>query len=145
MAYFPDDMPRPEPDWDDRGYWEHCAEQRLCFQTCGACGIVRHPPGPMCAACHSTAVSWTDAPSEAEVYSYNVVHYAGHPAVKARLPYVGAVVEFAGLPGVRLVTNVTHVEPAEMRIGMAVRLWWDDIGDGMFIPRFRPVDEAADQ
>jgi hypothetical protein len=25
-----------------------------------------------------------------------------------------------------------------VRIGMPVELWWDDIGDDMKIPRFRP-------
>ena len=60
--------------------------------------------------------------------------------MKANLPYVIAVVTFEGLPGVRLVSNVTHVAPAEMRIGMTVSLWWDSLDDGRLIPRFRPAD-----
>jgi uncharacterized OB-fold protein len=139
MAFFPDDMPRPEPDWDDRDFWKHCAEQHLRFQACGACGVVRHPPRPMCACCQSTNVTWVDAPTEGTVYSYNVVHYVSHPAVATRVPYVGAVVEFPEVPGVRLVTNVTEVDPASMEIDMRVSLWWDDIGDGMHVPRFRPI------
>lgn len=139
MAYFPQDMPRPEPDWDDRDYWMHCAERHLRFQSCAACGVVRHPPRPMCATCNSTGVAWVDAPEEGIVYSYNVVHYVSHPAVAERVPYVGAIVEFPSIPDVRLVTNVTDVEPKQMTVGMAVRLWWDDIGEGMHIPRFRPA------
>jgi len=139
MAYFPDDMPRPDPDWDDRDYWKNCAEKHLRFQACGACGIVRHPPRPMCANCQSTSVTWVDAPNEATVYTYNVVHYVSHPAVTARVPYVGAVVQFAEIPEVRLVTNVTDVDPKAVKIDMQVILWWDDIGEGMFVPRFRPA------
>jgi uncharacterized OB-fold protein len=47
------------------------------------------------------------------------------------------VLEFPGCPGVRLISNLTDVDPAEVRIGQRVTLWWDDVGDGMFLPRFR--------
>jgi uncharacterized OB-fold protein len=74
------------------------------------------------------------------VYTFNVVHHASHPAVAQNLPYVGALIVFADMPGVRLISNVTNCVPSSVRIGMKVRVWWDDIGDGMFVPRFRPVD-----
>ena len=139
MAYFPDDMPRPEPDWDDRGFWENCKERKLSFQACGKCGELRHPPRPMCSNCQSTEIHWIDAPEEAYVYSYNVVHHVSHPAVATRVPYVGAVLEFERMPGVRLVTNITDVDPGSVSIGMKLRLWWDDIGDEMYLPRFKPA------
>lgn len=139
MSFFPADMPRPEPNYDDEGFWKNYAEKRLCFQACGDCGALRHPPTPICHACHSVEVTWLEAPSTGTIYSYNVVHHAGHTAVESALPYVGALVEFEGFPGVRLVTNVTDVDPAAMQIGTRVNLWWDDIGEGMFIPRFKPA------
>jgi len=40
---------------------------------------------------------------------------------------------------VRLVTNITDVPPSEIKIGAEVALWWDDIGEGMWLPRFRPA------
>jgi uncharacterized OB-fold protein len=55
-----------------------------------------------------------------------------------RLPYVAAVVTFAGVDGVRLVSNITDCEASAVKIGMPVQLWWDDLGDGMFVPRFAP-------
>lgn len=143
MAYFPEDMPRPDPDWDDRGFWDNCREQKLRFQACGNCGLLRHPPRPMCGNCQFTEVRWVEAPEEARVYSYNVVHYVSHPAVANSVPYVGAVLEFEGMPGVRLVTNITDIDTKAVRIGMTVRLWWDDIGDGMHVPRFRPIGDTA--
>jgi hypothetical protein len=54
------------------------------------------------------------------------------------LPYVGAVLVFPRVPGVRLVSNVTHCDPATISIGLKVVVWWDDVGEGMFVPRFRP-------
>ena len=138
MAYFPDTMPAPVPNFDDRAFWQGCAERRLCFQACADCGTVRHPPTPACARCRSFAVTCKQAQGQAEVYSYTVVHHASHEAVRERLPYVVAVVTFPDVPGVRLVTNITGIDPGQVRIGMRVRLWWDDIGDAMHIPRFAP-------
>lgn len=143
MALFPETMPRPVPTMDDGGFWAGCREKRLRFQACAECGTVRHPPVPVCPHCRSTKVAWRDAPREAEIFTYTVVHHASHPAVKERLPYVGAVVVFDEIPGVRLVTNIVGCDPADIRIGLKVKLCWDDIGDGMFLPRFRPAGETA--
>lgn len=138
MAYFPDTMPRPAPNMDDAGFWDCCRQRKLAFQTCAECGTPRHPPTPVCPKCHSTKIKWSEAPAEAEVYTYNVIHHASHAAVTGRLPYIGAVIVFPGLPGVRLVSNLTDCDPSAVSIGMKVELWWDDIGEGMFVPRFRP-------
>ena len=141
MAYFPKDMPGVEPDFSDREYWHFLNERRLRFQGCGCCHALRHPPMPMCPRCHSTAVEWADAPEQATLFTYTVVRHAAHAAVAAQLPYVVGVVEFEGLPGVRLVTNVTDVDPAEVRIGMALTLWWDET-EGQWLPRFRAKEQA---
>lgn len=84
-------------------------------------------------------MKWIDAPARAEVFTFNVIHHASHPAVSGRLPYVGALIAFPDLPGVRLVSNLTDCASSEVRIGMHVELWWDDIGSGLFLPRFRPA------
>ena len=139
MALFPETMPRPEPNMDDAEFWQNCAARRLAFQSCGDCGAFRHPPMPVCPACHSTAVKWVDAPETATVYSFTVVHYPSHPAVREVLPYVVAAVVFDGIDGVKFVTNITDGPSENVHVGMTVRLWWDDIGEGMHLPRFRPA------
>lgn len=144
MSYFPSEMPAPEPTMDDAEFWSGCADRKLRFQGCADCRRLRHPPTPICGGCHSTRVEWIEAPSQASIYSFTVVHHASHPAVSSRLPYVVAVLQFDGLPGVRFVTNVTDVDPAEVHIGMEVTVWWDQVASGdsptelVFIPRFRP-------
>ena len=143
MSYFPSDMPRPEPNMDEAEFWEHCKRRSLRFQACASCGTLRHPPLPMCHRCNSCDVDWKPAPEEAVVYTYTVVRHAGHKAVAERLPYVVGVVEFPGMPGVRLITNLTDIDPTQVSIGMRVRLWWDDIGDGMHVPRFSPLTEVG--
>ena len=145
MAYFPADMPVPVPTMDDAAFWDHCAERRLLFQSCAACEQPRHPPTPVCSRCGSTRLQWVEAPEHATVFTFTVVHHPSHPAVVGHLPYVVAVVDFAQLAQVRLVTNVTDVDPAQVRVGLSVRLWWDLLADAdaaarpMYLPRFRPA------
>ena len=145
MAYFPADMPVPVPTMDDAAFWDHCAERRLLFQSCAACEQTRHPPTPICSRCGSTRLQWVEAPEHATVFTFTVVHHPSHPAVIGHLPYVVAVVDFPQLAQVRLVTNVTDVDPPQMRVGLSVRLWWDRLADAdaaarpMYLPRFRPA------
>jgi len=40
-------------------------------------------------------------------------------------------------PSVRLVSNVIDAAPGEMVVGLRVTLAWDEIENGMFLPRFR--------
>lgn len=142
MAYFSEAMPAPHPNFDDRDFWAACAEKRLQFQACAECSTARHPPTPVCPHCRSFKVTWKLTAGRAEVYTHTTVHHASHEAVKPSLPYVVAVVTFPDVPGVRLVTNVTDIDPKEVRIGMALALWWDVIGDGMHIPRFKPASSS---
>ena len=37
----------------------------------------------------------------------------------------------------RLVSNVIDAAPGEMAVGLRVTLAWDEIENGMFLPRFR--------
>jgi uncharacterized OB-fold protein len=81
-----------------------------------------------------------DAPTRGRIYSFTVIHHAAHPAVASSVPYVVAVIEFPGLPGIRFISNVTDTEPQELAIGIEVELWWDEQRDG-YLPRFRPTSK----
>jgi len=40
--------------------------------------------------------------------------------------------------GIMLLTNVVGCPPAEVRIGLPVEVVFEDVGDDVAIPRFRP-------
>ncbi len=139
MAYFPDIMPAPEPTIDDGEFWSRCRQRQLVFQRCADCGHYRHPPGPACPACQSFSYSWEEARDEAELFSFTVVHHPAMTGIETALPYNIAIVVFPSFDHVRLISNVIGVEPEMLRIGMKLRLAWDDIGSGDALPRFLPV------
>jgi len=129
----------PAINRDTEFYWAGVHEGELRIQKCADCGTLRHPPGPMCQACHSVDRTYVAAAGRGEVYSY-VVHH--HPPVPGRTPpFVVAVVE---LPeGVRVVGNVIDCDPAEVRIGMPVELTFQKMDDEVTLPQWRPVGAPA--
>lgn len=140
--YLPADLV-PVPSLDERVFWSHCAGRHLKFQRCGACGHHRHPPGPICTSCQSDRIEWVEAPQAATVYSYTIVHHPSHPAMRSRVPYNVALITFAGLDEVRLISNVVDATAEQMVIGMAVRLHWEGPVGGYWLPRFRRTGETS--
>ncbi len=135
--YFRGLAPLPDPVIDDRPFWAHCRQKELRFQQCADCGAFRHPPRPGCPRCKSFDSRWTQARDEAELFSFTVVNYAAHAALKELLPYNVAVVIFPSFDNVRLVSNVVDCAPQALRIGMELALVWQEARNGIFLPRFR--------
>ena len=137
MSYLPQGTPLPTPSPDDQPYWDFCAQRDLRIQRCAACGRFRHPPMPFCAACGSERIEWAKVPGTGSVFSYTIVHHPTHPALKSAVPFNIAVVHLDEADDVRLVSNVIDAAPGEMAVGLRVTLAWDEIENGMFLPRFR--------
>jgi uncharacterized OB-fold protein len=134
--WFPDDMPTPAASRETLAWWEAAAAHRLVVQRCTACARPRHPPGPACPACHEFTFDWMASSGRGTVYSYTVVRRAFVPSLAAHVPYVAVIVELDDVPGVRLVSNLVDVDPAAVRVGLAVQVVWEDVGPGLALPRF---------
>lgn len=137
MTYFDDRDVAPAPNAEDAPFWASCAQRRLAFQQCRACGALTHPPLGVCPRCQSTDREWIEAPALARVYSFTWIHTAALDAVAGTLPYNVAVVEFPALPGVRLVTNIVDARRGQLAIGDRVELIWETLPGGDALPRFR--------
>ncbi len=138
MNSLPDEVVIPQPNMIDREFWAHCAAERLMFQACGSCGLLRHPPTPFCASCRSSDIAWREAPPIGQVYSYTVSHVSQTRGLKGNRSTIIAVVEFPGFGPVRLVTNIA-TEAENLHVGLPVELFWKRVSDGMSLPLFRPV------
>ncbi len=140
MSYLPADALIGEPEPWERPFWDFCRERSLRFQVCADCTAVRHPPMPFCAVCNSVHADWRPASNDPELYTYTVVHHASHASLAPATPYNAAVVMFPSLQSVRLVTNIVDCAPADLRIGMPLRLVWEEPTPGVVLPRFAPGD-----
>ncbi|TFV64288.1 hypothetical protein E4P41_01670 [Geodermatophilus sp. DF01-2] len=127
--------PRPAINRDNAFWFDAAREHRLVIQRCAACGTLRHPPGPVCAACGSLEQDTVEAAGRGAVHSFVVNHHPKHPAFD--YPLVVAVVELT--EGTRLITNLVGIAPEEVAIGLPVVLDWLDADPELSLPVFRPV------
>jgi uncharacterized OB-fold protein len=132
----------PSPTLDDQFFWDAIAEGRLVFQRCSACGVVRHPPAPMCGECHSVEWDTQESAGRGHVYTWIVSHHPTKPDAEARIVVLVELDE-----GIRFVSNLLGVDASSIKEGsvlngMAVALTIEDI-DGVLLPQFRPSHDGA--
>jgi uncharacterized OB-fold protein len=126
--------PRPAINEDNAFFFEGTVRGELLVRRCTACGRTQHPPLPICPVCASTSWELQLMASTGEVYTYTVTH---HPQLAGfALPLVVALVELAD--GHRLVTNLVEVDPADVRVGMAVEVDLVAVDDELTLPMCRP-------
>lgn len=125
---------RPAVNQDTEFFWDGARHGELRIQRCADCGRLRHPPGPLCPACHSVNRDHIVASGEGTLFSY-VVHH--HPPVPGReTPFVVAVVE---LPeGTRIVGNIVDCPMTEVEIGMPLRVTFQPVDDDLTLPMWAP-------
>ncbi len=128
--------PVPRANADTRPFWEGCNEGRLLYQRCGSCGTAQFYPRALCARCGASKLDWAEAEPRGTVHSFTVVHRAPSAAFKEDVPYVLALVDLAD--GFRMMLNVVGCAPEAVRIGLAVRIVFED-RDGQKIPQATPA------
>lgn len=131
--------PRPgRPSVVTRPFWEATAEGRFLIQRCAGCRSAIFYPRPACPHCGGGELAWEAASGAATVHTFSIARRPTHPKFTGDEPYVVAIVELA--EGPHVTTNIIECDPDDVRIGMAVQLVFDAVGDdGYALPFFRPV------
>ena len=120
---------------DSAVFWDAAAHHRLVAQRCAGCGVLRHPPRPMCPHCHALDVDVAELSGRGTLYSYAVLHHAQHP--ECDYPVLAALVDLD--EGVRLVSHLVDVDPADIEIGMRLEVSFVPTAGGGAVPVFRPA------
>ena len=125
------------PDSWTLPFWQAAHEHRLIAPRCDNCQTFRFPPGPFCFECQHQDVTHVELPGTGTVYTFTVARHAVVPELADHGPYVIAVIEPDGAPGIRMIANVLDSDPEAVRIGSRVEVVWDDVADDVTVPRFR--------
>ena len=120
---------------DTEFFWNGLRENKLLVQRCAGCAVLRHPPRPMCSQCRSLDWAAVESTGRGAVYSYVVPHQPRFPFFE--YPYIVALVELE--EGVRLVSNLTGVQPAEVTVGMPVEIYFQTFDNDLVLHQFRPL------
>ena len=139
MAASPTARPAPIVTDDNAVFWDAAREGRLVAQRCTGCRVLRHPPRPQCPHCGSLDIDVVELSGAGMLYSYAVLHHPQNPAFE--YPVLAALVDLD--EGIRIVSNLTDVEPGAVRIGMRVTVHFLEVADDRKVPVFRPTGNEA--
>jgi uncharacterized OB-fold protein len=125
---------RPTSNRDAAYFWEGTAAGELRIQKCGACGALRHPPGPACPECHAFDRRHVVASGRGTLFSY-VVHR--HPPIPGfQLPIVIGLVDLE--EGPRFVATLDGIDEPE--IGMPLEIGFRRIDDDLVLPVWKAAE-----
>ncbi len=135
--------PRPKPasnsstDW----FWDACNIKELRIQSCNECTNLQHPPAVRCLSCGSVLLDSVIATGKGTLHSWAIAHYPQVPAFD--YPLIVGLVELD--EGVRLVSNITNVEPEELEIGMPLEVHWLNVDNEFTLHQFKPVQNEKQE
>jgi uncharacterized OB-fold protein len=129
--------PVPTVTPEMRPFFAAAKRRQLVVQRCLDCGAYRFPAREICSACLSTKSEWKAVSGRGEVFSFNVMHQVYHPGFAAEVPYAVVLVKLA--EGPKMTSNLVGVAPRDIRIGMPVRVVFEDLSDEVTLPKFEPL------
>ena len=120
-------------------FWRGGAKGELRVLRCRSCRHWAHPPSPLCPSCLGKELEAEAVSGRGQVYSYTVNHQCWIPGTDDA-PYAVAIVELVEQSGLRLTTNIANCPPEQVRIGMPVRVVFEQ-RDDIYIPLFEPESD----
>jgi uncharacterized OB-fold protein len=136
----PTKRPLPMLTDSNRFFWTSGADGKLRFLRCSACRNYIHPPVPVCDKCLSMEQEVIAVSGRATLAAVTVNHQMWIPTIAP--PYVVGIVEIEEQASVRLTTNIVNCAEADLVIGMALEVQFEENED-VFLPLFRPAGAAA--
>lgn len=131
--------PLPKPDPVTKPYWDSLKEHAMKIQKCNDTGNFFFYPRGISPFTGSTNTSWEAVSGNGEIYALTIIptQRSAWPGFEA--PYVVAMVELE--EGPKLMTHIINVEadPEHVKVGMPVRLVYDDVTDEVTLPKFEPA------
>jgi uncharacterized OB-fold protein len=128
-------IPVPETDSDSAPYFAALARGEFVLQYIPNEGW-QHYPRPALLYPESAQPEFRPASGLGQVHTFTIIRQHGVPYFKHRLPYVLAIIELT--EGVRMMGNVSDIEPGDVQIGLPVELYAMKVAEDIAIPYWRP-------
>jgi uncharacterized OB-fold protein len=129
--------PLPEVTPLTKPYWDAIQERRLVMQRCRACNETIFFPKLWCPKCWSRELEWKPVSGRGTVLTYSVVHQELRPSYRSSMPYVVAIVKLT--EGPQMMCNVINCSPGTVRVGLPVKVAFEERSGGFLVPQFEPA------
>jgi uncharacterized protein len=122
-------------------FWESLKARAVQVQRCDNCGKYLYIPKDLCNNCYSEQLTWTPINGHGEIYTYTVVRRAPTPAYAEDAPYT--LVHVTMDEGFRMIAKLNGVAPEDVRIGMPVRITYEEVTPEWTLMEFEPAPASA--
>jgi uncharacterized protein len=129
--------PVPVPDEISAPFFNGAREGKLMLQHCSGCDRWSFPVRERCPHCFAARLEWRQATGRGTLYTFTVRHQVMNPGFASAVPYNVAQVDLE--EGVRMVSNVVGIRNDALRVGMKLEAVFEDVGESVSLPKFRPV------
>src|SRR5919106_961269 len=121
-------------------FWDGAKAGKLMMQRCKDCQSWVFCPRPICVECNSDKLEWVQLVGRGKVFSFTVIReVVGHDlrGFAPDIPYVTAWVDLD--EGPRFCSNIIGCPIEDVKIGMDVQAVFEDTGEGLTLPKFKPA------
>ncbi len=131
MAAFADrKLASPVITAESKPFFDAARQRRFLLPVCTACSRAHWYPRAICPFCASDKLEWREASGKGTIYTFSVMR-------RVKEPYIIAHVTLA--EGPTMLTNIVGCDAADVRIGQAVTIVFQDTDNGPPVPMFRPA------
>lgn len=127
--------PAPQPGLLTGPFWQAAREHRLVVQYDAEADAYQFYPRAISVHTSRQNLEWREVSGKATLYSYTVTHIPPR-GFEGREPYLVGVVELD--EGVRMMAPLSNIEAGEAKIGMRLRVCWQEIDDETTYFAFEP-------
>ncbi|WP_374470861.1 Zn-ribbon domain-containing OB-fold protein [Phenylobacterium sp.] len=124
-------IPAPPVTIESQPFWEAAKEGRFLIKRCVPCGKAHWYPRAVCPFCLSAETVWEESPGEGEVYTFSVMRKS--PSGPYAIGYVNLD------EGPAVLTNFVGLAPDDLKIGLRVKVRFQDTEGGPPVPVFGPA------
>ena len=124
-------VPAPPVTIESKPFWDAAREGRFLIKRCVPCGKAHWYPRNICPHCLSAETVWEESPGEGVVYTFSIMRKS--PTGPYALGYVTLD------EGPAVLTNFVDVTPEDLKIGMRVKVRFQDTEGGPPVPVFVPA------
>jgi uncharacterized OB-fold protein len=124
-------IPAPPVTIESQPFWDAAREGRFLLKRCVPCDRPFWYPRAVCPFCLSAETEWMESPGEGVVYTYSVMRKS--PTGPYAIGYVTLD------EGPSMMTNFVGMSPDDLKIGMRVKLRFQDTEGGPPVPVFGPA------
>jgi hypothetical protein len=109
-------------DFTSASFYAYLDAHKLMGTRCQSCGALHLPPRPICTACHSKDLEWTELSGQGQLIAFTTVHIAPTAMLAEgygrNKPYCTGIVKLKEGPAISAqILDVDTQQPQNIKIG----------------------------